>query len=177
MHVRNVYFQLGTPPPSVYLSRQWRHPRDKYTRPSPLFCILQVHGQKLDSGKAWEWGYPSYQICYTGELPWEKTYIYKWIYGFISLAFALDWCYSSCATSLFSIPKADQHTPNATTYLLDVTPSNLLLCPIPGECRMNISKLQRRLASFPALPVFIVIEVKCTNGSGLGMRLWYSRHT
>ena len=75
------------------------------------------------------------------------------------------------AYSIMCIPKADQHKPNATTYLLGVTPSNLLLC---GKCRMNISKLQIRLALFPALPVFIVIEVKCTNGSGLGMRLWYT---
>ena len=45
----SLFFQLGTPPPFVYISRHWCH-----SLPFPF--LHAVSDQKLDGGKAWEWG-------------------------------------------------------------------------------------------------------------------------
>ena len=48
----SLFFQLGTSPHPVYQGTDVI----KWTMPSPLF-LHTASDQKLDSGKAWEWGY------------------------------------------------------------------------------------------------------------------------
>ena len=65
----SLFFQPETSPHSVYLGRHWHHSRDKIDQAFPLrfFNYIFPFDQKLDSGNAWEQGYPKPIIVLSAE--------------------------------------------------------------------------------------------------------------
>ena len=64
-HLQYTTIQSRTAPlpPSVCLGRHWRHSHDKMDQAFPPQFMHTASDQKLDGGKAWEWGYRMWGVA------------------------------------------------------------------------------------------------------------------
>ena len=85
----SLFFQLGTPSPSVYLGRHWRHSRDKIGPGLPPIRFCKLHMYKWSKTGQWEGLGTRLSKAYHHTICWENRW--QVLVGGVSIADCLSY--------------------------------------------------------------------------------------